>query len=184
MLGTEITVSHRTPFINKLRLWPCLVHFIGPWSIWLSTCNHSYKWSLFCILSSLLSLSMPCETSYWLSLVMALWLKLMVPWRNRGPPVDAYTRMRCSAHAGITGSSQNPLRDYIDMSSLRKLFLPHEIYYWCQFSNGVMINDLWCRSETESLLWMRTRDCATHRMLVSRSLVMIHYGTTLICYLP
>jgi hypothetical protein len=42
-----------------------------------------------------------------------------------------------------------------------------------------MINDLWCRCETESLLWMRTQDCATRRMLVSRSLVMIHCGTTL-----
>jgi hypothetical protein len=46
MLGAEVTVSRRTPFI-KFRLWPCLVHFIGPWSIWLSTCNHSYKWNLF-----------------------------------------------------------------------------------------------------------------------------------------
>jgi len=53
--------------------------------------------------------------------------------------------------------------------------------YWCQFGSGVTIKDLWCRSETESLLWMRTQDCATRRMLVSRSLVMIHYGTTLMC---
>jgi hypothetical protein len=30
MLGTKITVSHRTLFINQSRLWPCLVHFIGP----------------------------------------------------------------------------------------------------------------------------------------------------------
>jgi hypothetical protein len=46
MLGAELTVSHCTPFINKFRLWPCLVHFIGPWSVWLSTCNHPYKWSI------------------------------------------------------------------------------------------------------------------------------------------
>jgi hypothetical protein len=52
------------------------------------------------------------------------------------------------------------------------------------FGNGVMVSDLWCRSETESLLWMRTQDCDTRRMLVSRSLVMIHCGTTLMCYLP
>jgi hypothetical protein len=45
MLGAELTVSHRTSFI-KFRLWPCLVHFIGPWSIWLSTCNHLYWWSI------------------------------------------------------------------------------------------------------------------------------------------
>jgi hypothetical protein len=31
---------------------------------------------------------------------------------------------------------------------------------------------------------MRTQGCATRRMLVSRSLVMIHCGTTLMCYLP
>jgi hypothetical protein len=46
MLGAELTVSHRTPFINKFRLWPCLVHFIGSWSIWFSTCNHPYRWSI------------------------------------------------------------------------------------------------------------------------------------------
>jgi hypothetical protein len=51
------------------------------------------------------------------------------------------------------------------------------------FGNGVMVNDLWCRSKTESLLCMRTQGCVTRRMLVSRSLVMIHYGTTLICCL-
>jgi hypothetical protein len=45
MLGAELAVSHRTPFI-KFRLWPCLVHFNGPWSILLSTCNHSYRWSI------------------------------------------------------------------------------------------------------------------------------------------
>jgi hypothetical protein len=45
MLGAELPVSHRTSFI-KFRLWPCLVHFIGPWSIWFSTCNHLYWWSI------------------------------------------------------------------------------------------------------------------------------------------
>jgi hypothetical protein len=52
------------------------------------------------------------------------------------------------------------------------------------FGNGVTINDLWCRCETESPLWMYTQGYAAWRMLVSRSLVMIHYGTTLIYYLP
>jgi hypothetical protein len=69
------------------------------------------------------------------------------------------------------------------MLSLSKLFLPREIHYRCQFGNGVMNKDLWCRSETESPLWMYTQGYAAWRMLVSRYLVMIHYGTTLICYL-
>jgi hypothetical protein len=47
-----------------------------------------------------------------------------------------------------------------------------------------MGNDLWCRSETESPLWMYTQGYAAWRLLVSRSLVMIHYGITLMCYLP
>jgi hypothetical protein len=50
----------------------------------------------------------------------------------------------------------------------------------CSF-HRVIIKDLWCRSETKSSLWMRTRVCATRRVLVSRSLVMIHCGTTLMC---
>jgi hypothetical protein len=53
MLGAELTVSHRTPFINQFRFWPCLVYFIGPWSISLSTCNYSYRRSICCILTSL-----------------------------------------------------------------------------------------------------------------------------------
>jgi hypothetical protein len=52
------------------------------------------------------------------------------------------------------------------------------------FGNGVTINDLWCHRETESPLLMYTRGYADWHMLVSRSLVMIHYGITLMCYLP
>jgi hypothetical protein len=52
------------------------------------------------------------------------------------------------------------------------------------FGDGVMIKDLWYRGETESLLCMRTQDFAAWRMPVPRSLVMIHYGTTLMCGLP
>jgi hypothetical protein len=89
MFGAELTVSHRTPS-NKFMLWPYRVPFIGPWSIWLSTCNHSYKWSLFCILSSLTRLFVLCEISYWLCLVMVLWLKSVTPRWNRGPPVGAH----------------------------------------------------------------------------------------------
>jgi hypothetical protein len=57
--------------------------------------------------------------------------------------VGIHTRLCYLARAGITVSSHNPLRDYINMLSLHELFLPHEIHYWCQFSNGVKINDLW-----------------------------------------
>jgi hypothetical protein len=137
---------------------------------------------LFVYLSPLPNPLVSREISYWLRLVMVLWLKSMVLWQNRGPPVNVHTWLCYLARAGITISSHNPLWDYIDMLSLHKLFLPREIHYWCQFGHGLMI-DLWCRGETESLLWMRTQGCATRRMLLSRSLVMIHYGTTLICYL-
>jgi hypothetical protein len=70
------------------------------------------------------------------------------------------------------------------MLSLHELFLPREIHYWCQFCNGVMVKNLWYGGETESLLCMRTQDSAAWRMPVPRSLVMIHCGTTLMCYLP
>jgi hypothetical protein len=108
----------------------------------------------------------------------------MAPRWNRGPPVDAHTWLRYLASVGITVNSHNPLLDYIDMLSLHKLFLPHKIHYRCQFCNGVMVKNLWYRGETESLLWMCTQDFAAWRTPVSRSLVMIHYGITLMCYLP
>jgi hypothetical protein len=138
----------------------------------------------FCILSPLPNPLVSREISYWLRLAMVLWLKPMAPRWNRGPPMDAHTWLRYLAPAGITVNSHNPLLDYIDMLSLRKLFLPCEIHYWCQFCNGVMVKNLWYRGETESLLWMCTQDFAAWRMPVSRSLVMIHYGITLMCYLP
>jgi hypothetical protein len=67
--------------------------------------------------------------------------KLTVPWRNWGPPVDAYTRMRCSAHTGIRVSSHNPLWDYINMLSLHKLFLPVRLIIGV---NSVMVS--WLRT--------------------------------------
>jgi hypothetical protein len=67
------------------------------------------------------------------------------------------------------------------MLSLHNLFLPCEIHYWCQFCNGVMVRNLWYRGETESLLWMCTRDFAAWCVPVPKSLVMIHYGITLMC---
>jgi hypothetical protein len=115
---------------------------------------------------------------------MVLWLKLVVLWWNREPSVCAHIWLCCLARVGITISSHNPLWDYINMLSFHKLFLPCEIHYWCQFDNGVSINDLWYRRETESPLWMYTQGYVAWRMLVSRSLVMIHCGTTLMCDLP
>jgi hypothetical protein len=43
--------------------------------------------------------------------------RLMVPRRNREPPVDAHTWLSCSAHAGIAVNSRDPLRDYTDVLS-------------------------------------------------------------------
>jgi hypothetical protein len=127
------------------------------------------------------SICVVCKIPYWLCLVLALWLKLMMLRQNREPLVGIHTRLCCSMHACITVSSHNPLWDYINMLSLRKSFLPREIHYWCQFCNGVMVKNLWYRGETESLLWMYTQDFAAWRMLVSKSLVMIHCETTLMC---
>jgi hypothetical protein len=81
---------------------------------------------------------------------MVLWLKSMVPRRNWGPSMCAHTWLCCSARVGITVSSCSPLWDYVNALSWHNLFLLRKIRYWCQFGNGVTINDLWCRSETES----------------------------------
>jgi hypothetical protein len=43
--------------------------------------------------------------------------RLMVPRRNREPPVGAHTRLSCSARAGIMVNSRDPLRDYTDVLS-------------------------------------------------------------------
>jgi hypothetical protein len=53
-------------------------------------------------------------------------------------------------------------------------------------ASSVMVSWLrtYGRSETESPLWMYTQGYVAWRMLVSRSLVMIYYGITLMCYLP
>jgi hypothetical protein len=183
MLGAELTVSHRT-----------CSSILGYGHALFISSGHDLFGSLlvtvltsgayFCILPSLLSLIVPRKVSHGLSLIMALWLKLTVPRRNWGPSVCAHTWLCCSARAGITVSSCNPLWDYINALSWPNLFLLREIHYWCQFGDGVMIKDLWCRSETESPLWMYTQGYAAWRMLVSRSLVMIHCGTILMCYLP
>jgi hypothetical protein len=179
MLGAELTVSHRTPSPHSLGYGHTLFISSGHDLFGsLPVTIHTGGVSL-CIWSPLLNLLVWHGISYWLRLVMVLWLKPMVPWRNRGPPVNVHTWSCCSARAGITVSSCNPLWDYVNVLSWYNLFLLREIHYWCQFGDGVMIKDLWCRSETESPLWMYTQGYAAWRMLVSRSLVMIHCGTTL-----
>jgi hypothetical protein len=127
MLVTELTVSHRTHSSIKFRLWPCPVHFIGPWSIWLSTCNYSYRWSISLYIITLAQSI--CVVRDFL-LVMSgngVMTKPVVPWRNRGSSVCAHTWSCCSAHAGITVSSYNPLWDYINVLSWHNLFLLREI---------------------------------------------------------
>jgi hypothetical protein len=156
MLEAELTVSHRTPSPTSLgyghALFISLGHnLFGSLLVTILTGGVSL-----CILSPLPNPLVSHEISYWLRLVMVLWLKPTVPRRNRGPPMGIHTRLCCSARAGITVSSCNPLWDYINVLSWHNLVLPREILYWCQFGSGVMINDLWCRNETESLLWMRT----------------------------
>jgi hypothetical protein len=120
--------------------------FIGSWSIWLSTLTIFTSGVYFCILSSLLNPVVSCKISYWLRLVMVLWLKLMVPWRNQGPPMNVHTWSCCSAHAGITVSSCNPLWDYINVLSWHNLVLPREILYW------------WC---SVMVSWLMTYGAAT-----------------------
>jgi hypothetical protein len=94
-----------------------------------------------------------------------------------------HTRLCCSTWASIAVTSCNPLWDYWCVILSQYVFATWDSLL-VMFGNGVMINDLWCRDETESLLWMHTQGCAVRHTLVSRSLAMIHYGTTLICYLP
>jgi hypothetical protein len=167
MLGAESTVSHRTHFSLSLGYGHVLFISLGHNLFGsLPVTIHTGGVSL-CILSPLPSLFVMCEISYWLCLIMVLWLKSVVPWRNRGPSMCAHTWLCYSARAGITVSSCNPLWDYVNALSWHNLFLLREIHYWCQFGSGVMIKDLWCRSETESPLWMYTQGYAAWRMLVS-----------------
>jgi hypothetical protein len=144
---------------------------------------HSYRWSLFLYIVILAQYI--CAAWDFLLITSGNGVMTKIDGAATKPRAscELHTWLCCSARAGIMISSCNPLWDYINVLSWHNLFTLCEILYWCQFGDGVMIKDLWCRSETESSLWMRTRDCATRRMLVSRYLVMIHYGTTLIYYL-
>jgi hypothetical protein len=137
---------------------PCSFHRVVIYL--LSTCNYSYKWSLFFIVSSLLNPFVPREISYWLRLVMALWLNLMMPRRNRGPSVCAHTRLCCSARAGIMVSSHYPLWDFINMLSWHNLFLTCEIHYWCC---SVMVS--WLRAHGATAKLRASCECA-HRIVL------------------
>jgi hypothetical protein len=56
------------------------------------------------------------------------------------------------------------------------------ISYWLRLVRVLWLNNWWCRDETESLLWARTHGWAARHMLVSRLIVVIHYGTIPMCY--
>jgi hypothetical protein len=71
MLGAELTVSHRTSFI-QVRLWPFLVHSSGRDLFGSLLVTILTSGVYFCKLPSLLSLIVPRKFSHWLSLVMAL----------------------------------------------------------------------------------------------------------------
>jgi hypothetical protein len=161
---------------------PCSFHRAMIYMV--STCNHSYMWSI--------SLYIVTRAQS----IYATWDFLLVTSSNGVmTKVDgAMTKPRAS-----DGWSTHGCATWHALVSPLAVIMHYEIISICYlctncsstwdsllvlFGNGVTINDLWCRSETESLLWMRTQDCATRRMLVSRSLVMIHYGITLMCYLP
>jgi hypothetical protein len=127
MLGAESTVSPCTHSSISLGYGHALFVFSGHDLFGsLLVTIHTGGVSL-CILSPLPSLFVLCEISYWLCLVMVLWLKSVVPWRNRGSSVCAHTWSCCSARAGITVSSYNPLWHYINVLSWHNLFLLHEI---------------------------------------------------------
>jgi hypothetical protein len=57
------------------------------------------------------------------------------------------------------------------------------ISHWLRLVMVLWLNDLWCRDETESLLWACTHGWAARHALVSRLIVVIHYETILMCYL-
>ena len=74
--------------------------------------------------------------------------------------MDAHTWLRYLAPVGITVNSHNPLLDYIDMLSLRKLFLPCEIHYGASF---VMVS--WLRTYGTAMKLRASCECA-HKILL------------------
>jgi hypothetical protein len=159
MLGAELTVSHHT-FSSSLGYGHTLLVSSGH-ALFISLLVIIFTGGVsLCILSSWLSPFVSCEISYWLRLIMALWLKLTVSRRNRGPSVCAHTWLRYLARAGITVSSCNPLWDYINVLSWHNLVLTCEIHYWyC----SVMVS--WLRTHGAAAKLRASCECA-HRIVL------------------
>jgi hypothetical protein len=68
-----------------------------------------------------LHISMPHAFSLVVSSNGVMTKRLMVPRRNREPPVGAHTRLSCSARAGIVVNSRDPIRDYTDVLSFMNI---------------------------------------------------------------
>jgi hypothetical protein len=71
---------------------------------------------------------------------------------------------------------------FLSHTLMGSIYLCYVDFSWVMFGNGIMTNDWWCRDETESLLWC-THGWAARHALVSRLIVVIHYGTTPRSYL-
>jgi hypothetical protein len=110
---------------------------------------------------------------------MVLWLKSMVPRRNRWAPVNVHTWLCCSARAGITVSSCNPLWGYINVLSWHNLVLSCGIHYWrC----SVMVSRLMIcgaaaklRAPCESTRKVMLLGACGYRGLWSWSIVELHW---------
>jgi hypothetical protein len=136
MLGAELTVSHRTSFI-KFRLWPCLVHFIGLWSIWLSTCNHSYRWNISLYIVTLAQFI--CVAWDFLLIMSGNGVMTKNRWcRDKTEGLLCVrTWLRYSAHASIVVGSHNPLWDYINMLSSVDLLLETISMLFVKWSSNI-----------------------------------------------
>jgi hypothetical protein len=71
---------------------------------------------------------------------------------------------------------------FLSHTLMGSIYLCYVDFSLVVFGNGMMTNNWWCRDETESLLWC-THGWAARHALVSRLIVVIHYGTKLMCYL-
>jgi hypothetical protein len=70
-------------------------------------------------------------------------------------------------------------RSYFSSHTLKgSIYLCPMHSHWLHLVMVLWLNDQWCRDETESLLWARTQGWAARHALVSRLIVVIHYGTT------
>ena len=71
---------------------------------------------------------------------------------------------------------------FLSHTLMGSIYLCYVNFLLVAFGNDVMTNDWWCRDETESLLWC-THGWAARHALVSRLIVVIHYGTIPMCSL-